>query len=826
MAGYTILNRAAAIADGQARVSQSDIDALSWGFQGIRVLSGCAVTAQGTPDMTLAVAAGLVQSGGAVLTVSAGNVTIGTADATNPRIDLVVATSTGTKAVRAGTAASDATVVAPALTAGDVLLASVYVPANDTAINSNQITDRRMIFKNPSGLSVSVAASNAPADAKAAAAYVCDGTADDVEIQAAIDGFGSIGGTVELSAGDFTIAATLVLKPRTSVIGQGKRATQVTRANGVSGPTFMNFVSTSTSVANAGSCHVSKMRISGSKANVTPANTTTTGTNSQGSTSLVLTTGGGAILPAAPNWVVINYANSTREVKRYTSKSGDTLTLQDALEFSHTTGQPVHHYWAEVLYAAYPTWANTNTADDDYDMFNSASDLWIEQGAWDGVAIYGRSAGYFDHLEIGDCSLRGASVGADTWLTNSNIGLSGHEGVNVSNNAHVMNVAAFYSGNNSNGNTIFGQGFRIEGQIGGHLSNCIAQDNKHHGYLFSFSQGFTLTSCIADSNGALWNGSSPATSPYAGVAFDNATYNSVYGLTCMARVSGFENQKHAIAFLNGNSSTGNQISLTHRSAGYAILAPINPTAGYGTGSLNDLSINNQGGHQQITLANGNTQTLPVPDPYAGGYITYSQAFNGAAVWTLPATTNMHVGVELTLDFVQNATGGGTIVFNAQYLSEGWQPSPVPSSRSRITYMWDGTNWVKKGYSDYEKAVTALRWHEATTAGAWTTSPVNVYTGANGQRQLVNFRGYAQCRLVSHILTTGTVVHRIRVWDGTNVLAQADSTTSNAEQELDTGWISIPAAFLNASDTLLTVQRQITSGTSTGDVHRSTSVYLR
>lgn len=674
-----------------------------------------------------------------------------------------------------------------------------------------------------------VAASNAPTSVKAAANYTCDGTADDVQMQAANDVLGSQGGIVQLSAGDFTIAATVTLSARVRVVGAGHETTRITRANATMGPTFANFVSTSLSVASANATSVVDLKIFGNKANVTPASTTTSGTNNQDATTLNVTSG--AALPAAPNWVVINYANGTREVVRYTAKVSNALTLQDGLQFTHSASETVHHYWAEILLGAYPSWDNTNTADVDYDLMHKVQNVWIEQGTWDGIAVYGRSVAHLDHLEVGDCNLRGVAVGADSWLTNANVGLSGHEGVNVSNNAHIVNVAAFYSGNNLNGRAIFGQGFRIEGDIGGHLSNCIAQDNKSHGYLFSFSDGFTLASCIADSNGTLWDidvsGTTPATfNPYAGVAFDNATNNSVLGLTCMARVTGFENQKHAIAFLNGNSSSGNIISLTHRSAGYAVLAPVNPTAGYGTGSLNDLSIGNQGGHQSITLANGSTQTLPVPDPYAGGYITFSQVFNGAAVWTLPATTNMHPGVEMTFVLVQNATGGGTVTFNAQYLSEGWQPSSVPSSRSQITFAWDGTNWLKKGFSDYEKAVVALRWHEATTAGAWTTSPVNVYGGANGQRQLVNFRGYAQVRLIAHILTTGTVVHRIRVWDGTNVLAQADSATTNAEQELDTGWIAVPAAFLNVSDTLITVQRQITSGTSTGDVHRSTSVYLR
>lgn len=121
-------------------------------MNGNGVYVGCAVTAQGSPDMTLAVAAGLIRYAEKSAVVAAGNVTITTADATNPRIDLVVVSATGTKSVTAGTAA--ATPVAPAIPASSILLAVVYVPANDTAIGSAQIIDKRCILS--SSLAVQV----------------------------------------------------------------------------------------------------------------------------------------------------------------------------------------------------------------------------------------------------------------------------------------------------------------------------------------------------------------------------------------------------------------------------------------------------------------------------------------------------------------------------------------------------------------------------------------------------------------------------------------------------------------------------------------------
>lgn len=143
---FTIPNSGdAAIADSvQAQIDAQDIAILVNALNGTGVVSGCAVTAQVTPDMTVAVAAGVIQSGGVEYAVSAGNATIGTANATNPRFDLIVADSSGAKQVRAGTAA--AVPLFPTPTTGDVVLAAVYVPANDTAIGGTQIVDKRAVI--------------------------------------------------------------------------------------------------------------------------------------------------------------------------------------------------------------------------------------------------------------------------------------------------------------------------------------------------------------------------------------------------------------------------------------------------------------------------------------------------------------------------------------------------------------------------------------------------------------------------------------------------------------------------------------------------------
>lgn len=141
---FTVPDKGEGQNDLQSIFFQEYLEALVAGINGLDcVLSGGAVTAQGSPDMTVAVAKAAVLSNGVLKPVTAGNVTIGAADSANPRLDLIVADSSGAKQCRAGTAAVNPK--PPARTANDVLLAVVYVPAADTTIATAQIIDMRVM---------------------------------------------------------------------------------------------------------------------------------------------------------------------------------------------------------------------------------------------------------------------------------------------------------------------------------------------------------------------------------------------------------------------------------------------------------------------------------------------------------------------------------------------------------------------------------------------------------------------------------------------------------------------------------------------------------
>lgn len=142
--------------DIQSRIFQEDMDVLVEATRGLNfVYNGCAVT--GGADMTPAVATGMVISNGVHFIVTAGDVTISAAHATLPRIDYIVVTSAGAKAVRTGTAATNPK--PPVRTANDVVLYRVDVPAAVTTIPDTHLTDLRCL-RDFQPLRVSLSAAN------------------------------------------------------------------------------------------------------------------------------------------------------------------------------------------------------------------------------------------------------------------------------------------------------------------------------------------------------------------------------------------------------------------------------------------------------------------------------------------------------------------------------------------------------------------------------------------------------------------------------------------------------------------------------------------
>lgn len=106
-----------------------------------QVQYGCAVTAQASPNMTVAVAAGSVLVGNVPASVAAGNQTITAADAALDRVDSIVVNSSGTVSVLTGTLPAAGDNPQPPSSAGYALLATIYVLNQASSLYTGTITN-------------------------------------------------------------------------------------------------------------------------------------------------------------------------------------------------------------------------------------------------------------------------------------------------------------------------------------------------------------------------------------------------------------------------------------------------------------------------------------------------------------------------------------------------------------------------------------------------------------------------------------------------------------------------------------------------------------
>lgn len=147
----------------QSELDAGDIAQWEAAAGGYWVISGGAVTQQGSPDGTVAVSAGSARLAGTTKTITAGNVSVITgsanpdgstalaADSTQARFSLIVFDTSSHLGVVHGTPgdlsqANDGSYdcVYPSFT-GKVLLAAVFIPPTFTTVATTMITDKRIV---------------------------------------------------------------------------------------------------------------------------------------------------------------------------------------------------------------------------------------------------------------------------------------------------------------------------------------------------------------------------------------------------------------------------------------------------------------------------------------------------------------------------------------------------------------------------------------------------------------------------------------------------------------------------------------------------------
>lgn len=110
---------------------------------GSLVLSGCTVSAQGTPAMAVDIAAGEVVFGNKRYTISGTSKSVDASDSTDDRYDIIYIDSSGVVQYADGN--PDNNPYPPDLPAGSILLAILFVENASTTVEAGDVADARII---------------------------------------------------------------------------------------------------------------------------------------------------------------------------------------------------------------------------------------------------------------------------------------------------------------------------------------------------------------------------------------------------------------------------------------------------------------------------------------------------------------------------------------------------------------------------------------------------------------------------------------------------------------------------------------------------------
>lgn len=114
--------------------------ALKRAIEGNAIVSGMAVTPNATqPPIEVDIASGVFYAGGNRIVYAGGSQALDAADVTNDRWDLISGKSAGGLRYTAGTPSADP--APPDLPAGDIIIAMIYVVANETEIEASHIRE-------------------------------------------------------------------------------------------------------------------------------------------------------------------------------------------------------------------------------------------------------------------------------------------------------------------------------------------------------------------------------------------------------------------------------------------------------------------------------------------------------------------------------------------------------------------------------------------------------------------------------------------------------------------------------------------------------------
>jgi hypothetical protein len=232
-----------------------------------------------------------------------------------------------------------------------------------------------------------------------------------------------------------------------------------------------------------------------------------------------------------------------------------------------------------------------------------------------------------------------------------------------------------------------GSGFSLAGAGRHMLVACESQDNTLAGFLIDGNWN-SLAGCIADTN--------------LRAGFEFLGGNSTVDGVSMSGGGG-SGYTTKVGFLFSATTGTGHVVVGKTNA-------ISPVAGMTAG--NDIRVfqNNGGGRAAVTYA-----ATITPDPYTAEIHAVTLTGNVAVA----ASTNKHVGQRMTLEFLQDGTGGRTITFSGLFRTN-WTPDTAANKLNVITFEYDGQFWRQVA------AATGL-----TAGGAGVADTFNRANGAIG-----------------------------------------------------------------------------------------------
>ncbi len=172
-------------------------------WDGIRhngVLSGLVVSAQSPETMILDISSGQAIVNGTYVSVNATTATIGVANGTYPRKDIITVNSSGTVTVTAGTAdqaipsantgVNTNNPIPADIPSNQVIIAEIWVAAATTTIATAAITDKRVFIVSSGVLTGSLANRPAASSATRSLMYIMQastGAVDEIQVCLKID---------------------------------------------------------------------------------------------------------------------------------------------------------------------------------------------------------------------------------------------------------------------------------------------------------------------------------------------------------------------------------------------------------------------------------------------------------------------------------------------------------------------------------------------------------------------------------------------------------------------------------------------------------------